>query len=771
MLWYLTRDYSKGIVYNGSNLNFALDGEEAVDFYNANPKFSKYKILSLYGKEYEFEFPDNGIDPTTSTAWKDITYEWYEKCLKLANLGYISDYTLGAHKGLTEAYYIYTNPSTNQYQLVPKYTVTLKDIDPTNLSDEEKEEIKETLSFERKTTDLDGYYIMMKERVMDYHQPNPIKYRPTKNSVVKEFKVGETYEVKLPSTRNHPPIIIDHNYTAALRYNMLHRAFDEWNSNPKNKNYQRTSLLQWWQVDALKRMGRRTVLLCPRRSGKTILLALEILKEMLSKNYKSWTRPRTVLFISKAFDAVEQVMDYIRALIVEFDWMKDMFHYDSTKHTFYMRTYDEHKKPLVLAQCKFYSALWTLPWVWDAADAVFFDEAMYIPTYVKDNLMKIVTNEWARLLVVSTFYDEDEDGSNKIYYWPIELCNKFEQESSKIQDIDSHILSLWDHYKLTGEQPDECAGLRYTIDDVEVITHKDIAKDELSNRPDSYMRQLYCRMAEKKAVLNYKPYILPVSYQELPLPQFVLRSSSNSSLPYTPILTDFKRVVTAYDPAQTGDISAFLATAYDEKRNKIVVFREWQLNYKDKSSFLPQANKIKEILKWLEIFKCPVLKTIDSTHQAIVDVMWWQRIFFQYLYYWVWGNDVRKWVRASEERVPKKLMVEAAQTLFDNWRVEIWDQNCSQLIEQLSNFVEYKNTYTNMSKYQWQGKKHDDFVDCLLMCLWTYWTHLWLSHNSFKVDIETENSMIQKEEKDPHHLLDDSSTRPYYTNIKNAFWY
>jgi hypothetical protein len=57
-------------------------------------------------------------------------------------------------------------------------------------------------------------------------------------------------------------------------------------------------------------------------------------------------------------------------------------------------------------------------------------------------------------------------------------------------------------------------------------------------------------------------------------------------------------------------------------------------------------------------------------------------------------------VRSSEERVPKKLMVEAAQTMFDNGMVEIRDNDCKQLIEQLGNFVEFKNEYTNRSKYQ-----------------------------------------------------------------------
>jgi len=83
--------------------------------------------------------------------------------------------------------------------------------------------------------------------------------------------------------------------------------------------------------------------------------------------------------------------------------------------------------------------------------------------------MKIVTNEGARLLVVSTFYDEDPEQKEKLYYRPVALCNQYEKESSKIVDIDRHIRILW----LDGKIPDESVGLRYTIDDVEIFTDKE----------------------------------------------------------------------------------------------------------------------------------------------------------------------------------------------------------------------------------------------------------------------------------------------------------
>ena len=114
-------------------------------------------------------------------------------------------------------------------------------------------------------------------------------------------------------------------------------------------------------------------------------------------------------------------------------------------------------------------------------------------------------------------------------------------------------------------------------------------------------------------------------------------------------------------------------------------------------------------------------------------------------------------------------MVEAAQTMFDNGMIEIWDQNCKMLIDQLGNFVEFKNEYTNRSKFKW-ASWHDDFVDCLLMCLWTFWEHLGLSHNKFTIDTVAEYKMNNQEEMDPLHLRS-APPQPRYEALDNAFWY
>jgi len=65
-----------------------------------------------------------------------------------------------------------------------------------------------------------------------------------------------------------------------------------------------------------------------------------------------------------------------------------------------------------------------------------------------------------------------------------------------------------------------------------------------------------------------------------------------------------------------------LATGYDESRNKVIVRKERSLNFKDKSSFIPQAELLKQAIEELKMHNCPILKVMDSTHPAVVDVMW-----------------------------------------------------------------------------------------------------------------------------------------------------
>lgn len=777
MLGYLTTNYEKWLVYDGTNLNDVLDGQSSLKFNKENPEYKEFTIPNLYGKEYKFKFPHYVVPKSelasSKSGWKNITLDWYEKVIELSNLGYINDYTLWAHKALTECFDIFVKSTWGEelYTLSEKeLAVAHKKLSEAETDEEKREATEEIYNIKHKTSDVDGQLIMMKEDMMSYIRPDSLFFKPAPTAKENEFKIGQDYHFKFENYGLE--VDIKDNYTAALRYAMLNKALEEWNSNPKYRFHQRSTLNQWWQSDASKRMARKTVILAPRRAGKSFLLAQEIMKELLAHNYKKASRPRSVIFLSKDFDAVGQVMDYVNAITNDFDWLKKMLNYDATNHILSLQTYDSQGKKQIISQCKFYSALWKLPAVGDAADAVIVDEALLIPERIIDKIMPIVDNELARLLVISTFYSEDEEGIDRIYTWPVKLCNEYEKESSKIIDIDEHIIKLWKDRERDGYFPDECAGLRYTIDDVEVIINKEQVKKNLADKPERYMRELYCRTSEAKTVFNYKPYIAQVYFQNGPTPYYFTKMGTEETI----LTPKFKRIVIGYDPAQTSDISALVACGYDEQRNKVVVMREWGLNYKDMSSYHPQAEEIKEALNDLSIFHCPIIKSMDNNHPGVVDVMAGQehRLFFQYLYTWWPSKDPKKGRRPSEWIVSKETMVKAVQIMFDSKMVEIWSWECKGLIEQLDHFVEFKNEYTQRSKYKWEKSKHDDFVDAMMYCLWTFWEHYGLKSKKLTIDVATERQMDiqqQQNELDPYNMRWPIQPVIRYEWIENNFWY
>ena len=108
-----------------------------------------------------------------------------------------------------------------------------------------------------------------------------------------------------------------------------------------------------------------------------------------------------------------------------------------------------------------------------------------------------------------------------MYYRPIEMCNKFEKESSKIMDINEHVIQRWLKYKAGEHIEDENVGLRYTIEDIDVIENKELAKDELKDNWERYMRELYCRAGKKNTVYKYEHSIMRVREESYPIRRYI----------------------------------------------------------------------------------------------------------------------------------------------------------------------------------------------------------------------------------------------------------
>lgn len=169
--------------------------------------------------------------------------------IELSLLGYVNDYTLGAHKVLTQSYYIMYKKQIGGeelYTLCERENVSLT-LDATNKTvdtDEDNPEPKPDIQAQNKK---DGYLIMMKEAMMGYYNSDPLKYRSKGDKNEQSFDIGQTYEFQLSSEAENSyskTLTIEGNYTAALRYQMLNKALQEWNANPRHRMHQRNSLLQ-----------------------------------------------------------------------------------------------------------------------------------------------------------------------------------------------------------------------------------------------------------------------------------------------------------------------------------------------------------------------------------------------------------------------------------------------------------------------------------------------------------------------------------------------
>lgn len=726
-IWY-RKNWKWGVVYDGSNREWVVSVSESQEFYEKAEVWESV-IVKVYGKIEEIRF--------SNYIWngEDVSKETYEEVLRLWELGYIDDETVWVWRAIINEYVVESDGE--RWRLVER----------------EKEEWITTVWRED-----EWELIMMKEELMGYKNDS-IRVRMQKWWEETEVQIGQDYEVDVKGEKYD----IEGNYTAALRYIVLNKMLETWNADPRNRNHQREKMLQRWQADFLKRMGWVTICLVPRRSGKTCIMALEVLKELLGYNYKSWTRPRTVLYITKDYDAVGQVMDYINTMIEWFEGLKQIFKYSESNHELEIVGYDEHGNKKTISQCKFFSALWKLPGVGDAADAVFIDEAMLVPTRIKDKLMSIVTHEWARFLAMSTFYGDDEDGIDKVYRWPIEMCLRYEKESSKIDDIDSHIINLFKKYKETGEYEEERVGIRYTIDDVEVIKNKEIAKEELVGDWDRYMRELYCREGKREQVYNYENAIIETREEFEPMHRWFMRWEDGEKM----IEKKFDRIILGYDPAQTGDISALVAVWYERRSGKISVIKERNLNQKDKTSYMPQIQGIKMAEDELKVFDCPIVRAMDSTHPAVCDVMEWAGIRFQYLYFWIWGDVSRRWVRNGEERIPKWMMIEAMKIMFENNKIDIWSSSCKELVHELGIYVEFKSEW-DRSKYGNKGKWHDDMVTAMTLACWTLWDHYGLKNGVYK-SVEEETKEEDPLGLRPINQIDVNVEK--FEGVENSFWY
>lgn len=737
MYWYLYRKVnlkSKDpieLIYNGTNLSDVIDIRETAQHESIKTLERIIFDIKVYWKVLKIALPTTDGDLRSPSS-----SDFYNSLLNLTRDWLLADETRWVWQEVVKRVDITENNWAVAFKL--KTLETLNDAD-TNTSAEHNR-------FEWRYKEPKDIWsvVLAKEQMHWYTNPNKVKV----SWMAEDMALSTDYQFEDPRDKKRI-LTAEHNFSWWLRDALFWNVLQDWNANPQHANHKRSTLLQAWQIDLIKRMWWWTVFICPRQMWKSMFLALMVIMELLSYNYYQSSKQRQILYLSYSVNAFDFVAGYIKKLMWNIPWLSDVIEArDNTIRYVEMQpasAWGKAKKN-VISECRFFTAQWRAPATWYSWDVIIIDEAMLISEKIWRWIEPIARWNWSKVLIATAYYPEIYQ-DKQTFDRPIKLCLEWEKESRQITDIDNHILNNYDK-RINWQLPFEIthAGLRYNVDDSEVTIDKEGWKKSLEGNQEEYMKQLYSVAPEKHQLFTYRDKMIQ------------------------PHNLGWDMVVISYDPAKTWDISALLVTGLSKRRGCIEIIEEIQLNKTDKSSYFPQANIFKNVLKkyksktyWWRIYA-----VMDNSHDWVQDAMNAAGVKFYKTYRWTWGNDPKQGSRENQINMPKRLMVEASLFLFDNQVVKIFE-NCKELQNQLDHYFQYDNAYTKQSKYQ-GNNYHDDYVSAMLMALYTFYDSFGIKHSinqlkERKIDVKDWDHDV-----DDHTQTSTATSKSISWEIKNYLY-
>jgi len=641
-----------------------------------------------------------------------------------------------------------------------------------------------------------------------------IKFKP---SILKWKVIEQPYtNINLKTQTNtlptspsyNAPIQLFWHYTSSVRYAMF------W----EEKYYKRIrpwQTLQPRQWIAKLYTGWVTSVVAARRSGKSYW-AIDEAVEMFTSDTQERSRPIRVLFVGINTKKLKTVIKYLLSFTKQFTqaWYFDREASKNIMH--YRRKSSANKKATEADDLGTIEFIWSKDedaWVWDYADLIIIDECERIDENVWEDIMPIITNEWARAILISTlnknsqktwFYNQLVQGEteelqrnlmqqdivsvirekwNKRVQPAIDKAEQIQAETNKpvpfeewINWIDIDAMSADMRYAR------QWVWLRFTWEDNDLKTEQEkaFARDRL-RWTKAYYPERRAIFPEDTWVYDYEWSIKESSYFDW---------------------KKYKYVVVAYDPAESKDKAALTYLGYDDIQNKIELFRTEKLpnNYTYHWPFIERT--LKECEQRIDPSSLPEGISLN------------QRVFFAYDFNWVgqglepffvecWvridlkvrftgqGSITKNWINHN---VPKWLLVNMLQNVMDHWALTI-NQNCLEFIEELDHYKSYYNPDTGNTKYQAEHGASDDFVSAAMIGTYFILEYMWEKYNITKNEIEqavdpdsnmTVNDMFEEVEKivmqginswkTVQQVIDEYNGRSQRNSLKrkdvlSQFWY
>ena len=581
-----------------------------------------------------------------------------------------------------------------------------------------------------------------------------IKFKP---SILKGKVIEEPYQNMALSTQKvtdpnsisyNEPIQLFGHYSSSVRYAMF------W----EEKYYKRIrpwQTLQPWQWIAKLYKGWVTTVVAPRRWWKSYR-AIDEAVEMFTADTQERSRPIRVLFVGINAKKLKTVIKYLLSFTKQFAqaWY---FDWEASKNIMHYRRKESNKKATEADDLGTIEFIWSKDedaWVWDYADLIIIDECERIDENVWEDILPIITNEWARCILISTL----NKNSQKTWFYNQLVQGETEELQRNLmnQDVVSVIREKWNkrvqpaidkakeiQKETWNEVPfqewinwididamsadmryaRQRVGLRFTGEDTDLKTEQEkaYARDRL-RWTKAYYPEWWAIFPEDKWVYDYESSIKEKDYFEG---------------------KQYKYVVVAYDPAESKDKAALVYMWYDNINRKVDLFKTVKLpnNYTYHWPFI--NNTMKECEQYINRAELPDNVTPDHRVFFAYDFNWvWQwlepyfeecdvKIDLKLRFTWQWWIS-KYWINHN---VNKELLVNMLQNIMDHGALVI-NQECLEFIEELDHYKSYYNPDTGNTKYQAERWSSDDFVSAAMIGTYFILEYMWEKYNITKNEIE-----------------------------------
>ena len=580
-----------------------------------------------------------------------------------------------------------------------------------------------------------------------------IKFKPF---FLKGKKIETPYQTVQLQTQ--PTIKVPGHYTTSVRFAMFwdERYYKRIRPGQTLQPRQWIAKLYTWWV---------TSVVAARRSWKSYR-AIDEAVELFTADSQDRSRPIRVLFVWINTKKLKTVIKYLLSFTKKFT-EAGYFEWESSKNIMHYRSNSTNKKATAsddLGTIEFIGSKDEDAWVGDYADLIIIDECERIAENVWEDILPIITNEWARAILISTL----NKNSQKTWFYNQLIQGETEEIQRELigQDVVSVIRQMrakrvqpvidlankdpahpvpfeeWINWidieamKADMRYTRQRVWLRFTGEDSDLKTEKEksFARDRL-RWTKAYYPEWWAIFPEDTQLYDYEWAIKESNYF-LQTPRY-------------------KFTVLAYDPAESRDKAALVYMGYNPTINKIEVFKTDKLpnNYTYHWPFIAQA------LKECEHYIIPPDTPSNSDSSARTPA---SRVFFAYDYNWVWQGlepylheckvpialklrftgqwgITKKW---NQHNVCKELLVNMLQNTMDHWAF-LLNEECKEFIEELGHYKSYYNADTGNTKYQAEQGFSDDFVSAAM--IGTYFCLEYMGEKSNIVKNETEQSVDEDE--------------------------